>query len=221
MDEGSSEVTEREVVIPAEQWERLSEEARDELRKRLRAAFGRPVVVRPGTPPPGAVTFRADGAVERVPEVPPRAEGDAARRSEPERGPVDSIPPPTPGCKGETCVQQAFVRLRRGKVAVTLVLTDRDGQVVKGKEPRIDPMVMVNLYRLEAGGAEVAVIDDTVPRPGGRCGTSLRFPWAEGRLAAACMLPYPAAGCKARIAQGDRVRIEVPLYGFEQVLVVE
>jgi hypothetical protein len=67
----SSDATEQEVIIPPEQWNRLSETERSELKERLQAIFGQSVVVRPGTPPPGAIKFGADGSIERVPDIPP------------------------------------------------------------------------------------------------------------------------------------------------------
>ena len=72
MDQSPSNATEpAEIVIRPEQWARLSETERDEFQKKLEEILGRPVVIRIGTPPPGAIKFGADGSIERVRDEPP------------------------------------------------------------------------------------------------------------------------------------------------------
>ncbi len=129
---------------------------------------------------------------------------------------------PTPRCKDNVCIQQVVVSANEASdLFVEFVLTDQDGKVDAAHPPLFtQDWLSTQAYRLEADQAEKTVFDQLEPGSDYMCDVSTRYQWAIGQLTAVCSLYIPQAGTSTKVQVGDRLKVKLAEFDFEQVVEV-
>lgn len=129
---------------------------------------------------------------------------------------------PTPRCKDDVCIQQVVVLANdTGDLFIHFVLTDQAGKVDAAHPPVFtQDWLSTQVYRLEPDQTEKVVFDQLAPGTDYSCDVSTKYQWAIGQPIAVCGLYVPPAGMAAKAQTGDRLRVKLVEFDFEQVVEV-
>jgi hypothetical protein len=123
-------------------------------------------------------------------------------------------------CRGNVCIQQAFLSLTQDgdRIRVDFDLTDPQGEVSVGAEPSLEDAITVGLFLAKDDtylwGARIA--SDYY-----MCYAGNDIAWSDGKLAALCGFTVPLNQLQIRPELGDGIRVEALEFDFEQTVVLD
>ena len=135
-----------------------------------------------------------------------------------------SVTPTTsaPHCKDGVCVKNVIVnRLDDGELSVLFVVTDQDGKVNAARPPRFtQDLLGVQAYLLASDKSEKLAFGQSLPGQEFICWVTNTASWTKGQLSAACALPPTQADMLVNVHAGDRLKVKLDEFNFEQVVEV-
>jgi hypothetical protein len=124
---------------------------------------------------------------------------------------------PLPPCKDGVCVQQVIVSLAdAGDLFILFMLTDQVGQVNAAQPPQFTQSTLsVQAYQLAPDQSEKPLFEQELGSEGFVCWVTNTAAWSRGKLSAVCGLPVSG---QPSVQIGDRLKIKLNEFGFEQVV---
>jgi hypothetical protein len=139
----------------------------------------------------------------------------------PVSGETSSLTTPTPKCKNNACVRAVMVTTGSGLLAVRFVLTDQNGKVDVTNPPRFDAdNLSFEVSVINSNGAEKSVLNEQRSGRDIDCFASDRFQEFDGQLIGICGFIVPSTTAAAGVQAGDKLKVSLKEFEFEQVVTV-
>ncbi|HTP06852.1 MAG TPA: hypothetical protein VMP08_01280 [Anaerolineae bacterium] len=128
---------------------------------------------------------------------------------------------PTPKCRNNACVRAVMVTTANGALFVRFVLTDQNGNVDATNPPRLGAdNLSFEISLLDSNGTEKSIFNEQRSGQDIDCFASDRFQEFDGQHIGVCGFIVPAAAGATSVQVGDKLKISLKEFEFEQVVTV-
>jgi hypothetical protein len=125
-------------------------------------------------------------------------------------------------CRDSVCVKDVIVRRAdEGVLLVLFVVTDQDGKVSLSHPPQFtQDSLSVQAYQVASDQSEKLAFGQYLPSQEFICSVSNTTSWSKGQLSADCALFVTKGDLQVDVQVGDRLKVKLAEFNFEQAVEV-